>query len=266
MTFDPEKSSKWLQYYQPAASQRRKWYEVKAEGKKLKVVIYDFINDWYGFSARELKKELMAAGDISEILVEINSRGGSVIEGNAIYSDLLEHPAKVTVRINGVAASIATIIAMAADHIQIAENGQFMYHEPWQCACGTGDELIEAGHYVNNLRPAMVRVYQRHCTLSEQELLDGMKAETWLSAQEALEQGFVHEIVAKADASAMAMDFGMFQNAPAQLRTEGPKPEPESADKPTKVKPEPDKPTPGVPAAAARLRNLELEQLSDSGR
>jgi hypothetical protein len=148
--------------------------------------------------------------------MRIYSPGGSVIEGNAIFNALLNHPAKITAQID-FAASMATVIAMAANEIIIAENGFFMIHNPWAQATGDSDDMRKTADLLDKIKTTIVSAYKRHAKLSDTEIEGMMKAETWMTADEAMDFGFA---TAKSHAItvAAAIQTDMLTNIPDAAR------------------------------------------------
>ena len=118
------------------------WYKAQKINNQVEVDLFDEIGGW-GIYAKELKDELssMIGNPTEEVLVNINSPGGSVFEGIEIYNYLKGLPNKVTVKINSLAASIATVIALGADELEISESAFFMIHNPWTMAGGEAEDL-----------------------------------------------------------------------------------------------------------------------------
>ena len=132
----------------------RRWYEFRAQAEGAEIVIYDEIGA-FGIPAKAFLDELKALGPVAELTVRINSPGGSVFDGVAIYNALKRHDAAVTVWIDGIAASIASMIAMAGDEVVMPENAMLMLHDPSGLVCGTAADMramaealdrMKAGH------------------------------------------------------------------------------------------------------------------------
>ena len=162
------------------------WYQMtmKDDAEKLaSIQIYDEIGGW-GIDAKSFVNELNALGEIEEIELRLNSPGGSVIEGIAIFNALVQHPAKVTAYIDGWAASMASIIAMAADEINMPENTYLMVHNPWTVAIGDADELRKNAELLETMQETAISAYQRHSELSREEIQNLMDEETWIIGSE----------------------------------------------------------------------------------
>ncbi|MBA2943204.1 Clp protease ClpP [Paenibacillus sp. CGMCC 1.16610] len=178
-------------------------------------------------SAAQFARDLRALGsDVKDITVRINSAGGSVFDGLAIRSTLKSHAANVHVIVDGLAASIASIIAMAGDKITMAAGSMMMIHNPMSSIqMGDASDFREAADFLDKVRDSLVSVYASRTNISEKDLIVMMDAETWMSAEEALDQGFIDEVEAGSTVTAMmqgtvamvngvSMNFERFINPP----------------------------------------------------
>lgn len=192
----------------------KSWYAIAKEGERAEVRIYDEIGFW-GVTAREFVEELNDL-DVKAIDLRLNTPGGSVFDGNAIYNALKRHPADITVHIDGLAASMGSIIALAGDHVNMAQNGLYMVHNPWTLAIGDSRELRDTADVLDKLRGGMISTYSAKTGKDAEEVTAIMDAETWYSADEALEAGFIDEITQTADGAAAKMKAAVakFKNAP----------------------------------------------------
>lgn len=147
----------------------------------------------------------ITAGDVAKLLkdfkgepvnVRINSPGGDAFDGAAIYNLLAQHDGKVTVNVIGLAASAASVIAMAGDTVQVAESALMMIHDPWIMAAGDADFLIEVAAQLEKDGDALAKTYARKSGRPADEIRDMMRAETWFSADEAVEAGLADEVTA----------------------------------------------------------------------
>lgn len=170
-------------------------------------------------SAKQFADELKGAGSVSSIILRINSPGGSVFDGLAIYNALKSHPARVVSEIDGAALSIASIIALAGDVVRMSGNAFFMIHNPWTMAAGEAGDFRSMADRLDLVRGSLLGTYAtRTRSLATTEQISGwMDAETWFTAEEALEHGFVDEITNELDVAAK-YDFSRygFKNAPKQ--------------------------------------------------
>jgi len=162
--------------------------------------VYDIVdpigeNYWFGtcfVSAKDVRAKLKAAGDINKIVCRINSVGGDVFDGTAIYNLLKDHPARVEVHVDGICASIASIIAMAGDDITMGQGTWMMIHCPYSqmMVDALSDDLRKAAYTLDKMRDAMAAVYCERTGIKQDECISLMQEETWMTAEEALEQGF----------------------------------------------------------------------------
>lgn len=190
------------------------------------VFVYGDIGGWWGgVSAEEFAKEI-AALDVKTLNVRLNSPGGLVFEGVAIYNALARHSAKVVVHVEGIAASIASVIAMAGDEIHIAEGSRFMIHDPWTIVMGSADDLRAEADVLEGLKSDLIDIYAARTEQSRDDLSDWMTVETWLSARDAVDKGFADSMTPakkkeKKDAHARSAVLALFRNAPKDLIAAG---------------------------------------------
>ena len=178
--------------------------------------IYDVIGDsWDGTTAKGFAADLKALGDVSTLRVYVNSPGGSVFDGVAIYNTLRRHRARKEVTIDGLAASIASVVALAGDEIAIAENGMFMIHDPWTIAAGSAMELRKTADTLEAIRETLIGTYAARSGGDAEEIGNMMAEETWFTAAEALEAGFVDQVIESVEMAALARhDLTPFHRSP----------------------------------------------------
>lgn len=175
----------------------KKFWRVTAKGEKsAELTLYGDIGDLqfadmdiYPVSALRIAEEIKALGDVNRIDVRINSYGGEVFSAQAIYSILKSHKAEVTVYVDGIAASAASLIAMAGNQIIMPENAIMMIHNPSSGVWGTALEMRNAADVLDKVRQAMIPAYARSGK-SNDELEALLDAETWMTGTEAVEMGF----------------------------------------------------------------------------
>jgi ATP-dependent Clp protease protease subunit len=163
-------------------------------GNEANVNIYGDISSW-GYedsapTAKSLVAMLDGLEDVSKINVFINSYGGEVAEGLAIYNALKRHKAKVVTYCDGFAASIASVIFMAGDERIMNDSSLLMIHNAWTIADGNAEQLRKQADDLDKITKASVIAYAAHSTLSEEEIQNLMDKETWILPEEALEYGF----------------------------------------------------------------------------
>lgn len=258
---------------------RRKFWEFRAQADNPKVgelLLYGEISEasWWGdeVTPRQFREELEALGDIEELRVYINSPGGDVFAGQAILSMLKRHGARKVVYVDGLAASSASIVAMAGDVVKMPRNAMMMIHNVWTIVAGDANELREVADALDRITESVVAAYEEKTGLDRDEIKRMMDAETWMTAEEAVELGFADEIEdAKTVAASIrdgmlivngiSCDLSYFRNppklvvVPAGEETEEKVPLPEGGD------PEDEE---AAKQRKLRLLKLELELLTGS--
>lgn len=185
---------------------------------------------------KAFKDELDGLGNIDVLNVAINSPGGDTFAGQAIHTILSRHKAHVNVYVDGLAASIASLVAMAGDTVIMPKNAMLMVHDPYTAAIGNAREFRKLAETLDTVRESMIAAYQSKTELPHDEIVSLMEAETWLTAEDAVAQGFADEIEASKSIQAKFMgdsiyafvgagptvnaDFSNFKNPP-DLRDEG---------------------------------------------
>ncbi|HWA22319.1 MAG TPA: head maturation protease, ClpP-related [Caulobacterales bacterium] len=197
-----------------------------AKGKAGEVLLYGDIGASFwgdGITAKAFADELKTMGAVDTLDVRINSYGGDVFDGLAIHRQLIDHGAEVTTHIDGIAASIASVIAMAGNKIIMSESGQLMIHDAWTVAIGNAEELRAVADRVDTTSATMAELYAKRSGASADKIRDWMRAETWFNGKEAALVGLVDEvaenvaIAARAAPAwlALAHQAGRFKDTPA---------------------------------------------------
>ena len=152
---------------------------------------------WWGdeITPGQFKKDLYSQGKGNPVTVLVNSPGGEVVAASVIRSILQEYPGNVTADIIGMAASAATIMVTGADHIRMRESALFMIHDPSALAYGTIDEIKQVLSILNTVKDSIISTYQTKTGMDPVKLAKMMRDETWMTAQEAKDFGFVDEVV-----------------------------------------------------------------------
>jgi ATP-dependent Clp protease protease subunit len=237
---------------------KKQMWEFKqaAQADALELYIYgdveDVAIDWVNWcyvesenSAKFFREELSKHPDTKQINIYINSYGGSVFEGTAIYNQLKRHPAQKTVYIDGFACSVASVIAMAGDKIVMPKNAMLMIHNMWNIVMGNAKELRKAADDLDTISAGNRQAYLQKAgdKLAEDKLIEMLDAETWLTAEQCIEYGLADEYAEKeADLTkskemlqkanlSIAQHIEFNKSLAAQLReiaepVEEPKPEP----------------------------------------
>lgn len=171
------------------------------ESSAAELILYGDISQtsWWGdeVTPKQFDSDLAALGDVDEIVVRINSGGGDVFAANAIYTRLKDHKAHITVKVDGWAASAATIIAMAGDTIKIPANGVFMIHNPQMGVRGYygADEFVKLSEELAVIKQSIINGYCLKTGKDEAEISALMDKETWLDGKQAVDSGFCDEIM-----------------------------------------------------------------------
>ena len=170
-----------------------KWYNIQNKaGKPADVYIFDEIGT-YGITAQEFITDIKDLKD-TPINLRINSLGGDVFDGMAMYNVIKRREAKTTVYIEGIAASIATIISLGADEVVMAENSLFMIHNAWGGTMGEAKDMRKTAENLEKITGELTDIYRKKTGLSYDALAEMMDEETWLNANEAFELGFIDTI------------------------------------------------------------------------
>lgn len=170
-----------------------KWYNIQNKaGKPADVYIFDEIGT-YGITAQEFITDIKDLKD-TPINLRINSLGGDVFDGMAMYNVIKRREAKTTVYIEGIAASIATIISLGADEVVMAENSLFMIHNAWGGTMGEAKDMRKTADTLEKITGELTDIYRKKTGLSYDALAEMMDEETWLNANEAFEMGFIDTI------------------------------------------------------------------------
>lgn len=192
------------------------------------LILYGEISDysWWGdeVTPKALTDDLATLGDITDLTVRINSGGGDVFAGVAIHSILKRHKANVTVYVDGIAASIASVIAMAGDKIIMPKGSMMMIHNPWTFAYGDSRDLRKTADTLDSIRDSILAIYEGKTGLSNEDLIAMLDEETWMNATEAVEKSFATEVEESEVAASIRdktaiingveMDWSKFTNAP----------------------------------------------------
>lgn len=158
------------------------------------ISLYDIIGT-YETNAQTFR-DMLSEIDTDVIKLRINSPGGSVFDGLAMYQDLVDHPARVEVEITGLAASIASIVALAGDTVEIAENAFLMIHNSWNFAVGDRRELEKVAKTLASIDKRMARAYAKKAeTTTPEEFAKLMDDETWFDSDEAVEIGLADRVI-----------------------------------------------------------------------
>ncbi len=246
------------------------WYNMKNVGANAEINLFGEIG--WEVNAAQFSADLKALGDPAQITLRINSPGGSIIEGTAVFNQLLRHPARVVAVVEGWAASMASVIAMAADEIEMPENAWMVIHNPWAVAMGEAEEMRKQADLLDRMKETIVTAYMRHAKIPRAEIEKLMDAETWMTGAEAVAHGFATRTTDALEAAASAKNANLknipdaaralFGEVTITIETEPEKPEepeqPETVETPAApVDPE----TPETPAAPEEDKDKRIAEL-----
>jgi ATP-dependent Clp protease protease subunit len=237
---------------------KQSWYSIKALSEdSAEIFIYDEIGLW-GITAKDFIDELKKVS-AKNITLRINSPGGEVFDGLAIYNALKRHAAQVTVTVDGIAASMASVVAMAGDKISMPENAMLMIHDPWGLAIGSADELRDLAETLDKIKSGLISTYVNKSGQTPEKIAELMADESWLTAKEAVELGLADEIAepVKLAASFSLARFKKLPEALGSIEQGATKTEPEGEQP---LAPTTEKPNPETDAAAANAALAEAER------
>lgn len=193
------------------------FYNIKALSNAETEIAIDEPIGFFGVNAKDFINDLQKITS-SRITLRVFSPGGSVIAGFAIYEALLRHPARITAHVD-FAASMASVVIMAADTIVINDSGMIMIHKPWIDMAGNADELRDMADTLDKMEASAIRAYQRHSALSAEKIAALMTANTWMDANEAVQNGFASRVIEAPPIAAKlrGVDMSIFNNAPSGI-------------------------------------------------
>ncbi|MES2972396.1 MAG: head maturation protease, ClpP-related [Pseudomonadota bacterium] len=185
------------------------------------IYVYDVIDSWWGANAAGLVTALAAVAD-KTVHLHINSPGGDVFEARAMSAAIVAHAKPVIGHIDGVAASAATYLALACSEVRMTDGGLFMVHNSWTFAYGNKDELRATADLLEKIDGTIAADYRKKTGASEAQVKTWMDAETWFTAQEALDAKFIDAIEANSQAddkteNRASWNLSAYANAPKQL-------------------------------------------------
>ena len=225
-----------------------------AEGANgFEIYFNDMIDDWFGISSSMIVEALQAAGG-RDVLVHVNSPGGMVFEGLAIYSAFKQYAGKVTMRVEGLAASAASFVICAGDETIIEPGAMIMIHDAWNITIGDAADHRKEADVLDKVSDSIANMYAEKSGTDAAAWRTAMIEETWYGSAEAVTAGLADSVVGSGDTSAATRKpspsagapkwSGLFAKTTAQTEWGGrPEPEPEQDDEPPAVEPEPE-PTP----------------------
>lgn len=234
----------------------------------LEILVYEEIGENYwtgsGVTAKSVKQQMDEAGPYNKIQIRINSPGGDAFEGMAIHNLIRAQGKPVEVCIDGIAASSASIIAMAGSTITMGHNAMMMIHNAWSACVGDANDMRKTAYTLDKVSASIAQTYVDRTGKSMDAVKALMDAETWMSADDCVKEGFATQIAKDDDddsAMAMARGFkslGRLKNLPEQLKASGdpePAPAPDPQDPTSDPDPAPAEPTCDCPCEACQSSN-----------
>lgn len=193
----------------------KSWYTItNKENKPLEISIHDEIGLW-GISAKDFLNDLAQYPNATHGKLSIHTPGGSMIDGFAMYNGIKSHPAKFHGHVEGIAASMGSVVLMACDTISMPENAFLMIHNPSGGAYGGSEDLRQIADLMDKFKNSALSIYQERTGLDVNELSDMLDAETWLDGNEALSMGFIDTVTDSVDVAAKTTSFDKhFKNMP----------------------------------------------------
>lgn len=194
----------------------------KAASKSAEIWLYgDIGQDWFGdgVSAKTFADDLRALGAVDTIDLRINSYGGVVTDARAMYTLLVQHKAKIITHIDGIAASAASVVALAGNEIEIAEGGFFMIHNARGGMYGQAEDMRQAARVLDLMNGTIRDTYAARSKQPDQQIQTWMDEETWFNGTDAVKHGFADRVVEnmRVAASASVRVPERFRNLPAAL-------------------------------------------------
>jgi ATP-dependent Clp endopeptidase proteolytic subunit ClpP len=209
----------------------KNWFSIKAaakEGDPVEVSIFDEINSYYGVTARDFIAQFKTAtAKASKVTLNINSPGGDVYQGLAIYNALKASGKEINVKVLGIAASMASVIAMAGTTIEMPKNSMMMVHNAWTAIAGDAEDLRERADILDKLDASIIGIYTGRTGKSEDDMRALMEADSYLTADEALAAGLATAVIDEVQAKAAFDLDGMPDNVKALFTGKAPEPKPE---------------------------------------
>lgn len=240
---------------------QKSWFRMQAkEDQTADIYIYDKIGGW-GISARRFTEDLISLGNLSHINLHIHSPGGEVFDGIAIYNQLKNHSATITVYIDGLAASMASVIAMVGDTVIMPKNAMMMIHKPWGVSWGDANDMREYADLLDKLENVLIPAYVAKTGKTTEEITAMLEQETWLDGDECVEHGFADKVIepVKAMASLTSKRIEEFSSMPSAIKNQI---TPKNTTKPTQ-QPQPNSSPEPQPSASFADEQTRLNGIKD---
>jgi ATP-dependent Clp protease protease subunit len=209
---------KRLQALLIANKARPKRYEIEQKSEaEATIYLYDTIDPYFGVNAESFVKDLNAL-KASTIHLRINSPGGDVFDARAIATAIDQHPSTIIAHVDGLAASAASYIAIAADRVEMAPGSFLMIHKAWTFAYGNAEDLTSTAALLDKIDTTLIADYAKKTGASQEKIGAWMAAETWFTSDEAVAEGFADTVTEEESAVENSWDLSVFNNAPARSK------------------------------------------------
>lgn len=259
--------SKILQLYRDNAARTKAPVNLVRNAVSASLYIYDIIDAYWGVSATSVIEAVTQAAGAEELHVYINSPGGDVFEGRAIMAAIARFQGKTIAHIDSLCASAATGIALACNEVEMSDGAFFMIHNASCMAWGDKGELREVADLLQKVEGSIIADYVAKTGKSESEIVAWMEAETWFSAAEAIEHGFVDRLAQAPAEKAKAenvWNLAAYSKAPANVaapRAAVPPPAPPAPEPAPPAQPDPINP-PAPEPTGPRASQLNANRLA----
>ncbi|WP_203415275.1 ClpP-like prohead protease/major capsid protein fusion protein [[Enterobacter] lignolyticus] len=251
-------------HHRPKASvKNNSWFRMQASAdNEADIYIYDEIGYW-GVTARQFVNDLKALGDVTHINLHINSPGGDVFDGIAIFNALKHHGAAITVHIDGLAASMASVIAMVGNPVIMPENTMMMIHKPWGFAGGDANDMRDYADLLDKVESVLIPAYADKTGKSTEDIAAMLEDETWMDGAECLALGFADQVTPSLQAMACihSKRIEEFEKMPNSIRNMVTPPRNTTQRDPQKPQPQNTLPDPVVDDSALRAQILAEQKV-----
>ena len=223
LSYRNDKNARFISEFYNKPLEKPDWYKVEnVTDDEAEIIVYDYIG-WPYNDAADFVRAIRGITS-QKITIRINSPGGDVFDGIAIANAIASHPSKPITRIESLAASAASYIAVSGHEKQAYKNTMIMIHEPMTGMWGNQHDLRDVADILKQINEQMIDIYADNTNVGKRELKSMLKDETWMTASVAKEKGFVDTILNAGSPAEAKFDLSMFASAPDTLQSESRKP------------------------------------------